>query len=70
MYADVDGVTVTGLLYDAGGSYTETLLKVGEDNSSRRHQSDPTLLSDLFFRAGGVTSSVAQSKMKRGLKLS
>ena len=60
--ADVDGVSVSGLLYDAGGSYTETLLKVGPDNATARHQSDPILLSDLFFRVGGVTSSVAQSK--------
>ncbi|WP_310604709.1 galactose-binding domain-containing protein [Anaerosporobacter sp.] len=60
--ADVDGVSVSGLLFDAGPKYTETLLKVGEDNAAKRHADNPTLLSDLFFRVGGATSEVAQSK--------
>lgn len=60
--ADVDGVSVSGLLFDAGPDYTDNLLEVGEQGSTARHASNPTLLSDLFFRVGGVTSSVAQSK--------
>lgn len=60
--ADVDGVSVSGLLFDAGPEYTENLLEVGEQGATARHASNPTLLSDLFFRVGGVTSSVAQSK--------
>lgn len=60
--ADVDGVSVSGLLFDAGPEYTETLLKVGEDNAAKRHVDNPTLLSDLFFRVGGATSEVTQSK--------
>lgn len=59
--ADVDGVSVSGLLFDAGPEYTETLLKVGEDGASKRH-AEPTLLSDLFFRVGGAATGVTQSK--------
>ncbi len=60
--ADVDGVTVSGMLFDAGPQYTETLLKVGPSGAAAGHASNPTLLSDLFFRVGGAASGVTQSK--------
>lgn len=60
--ADVDGASVSGLLFDAGPAYTETLLKVGNTGAQNRHASNPILLSDLFFRVGGATSNVAQSE--------
>lgn len=51
--ADVDGVTVCGLLIDAGFTTSETLLQVGEPGSSKSHQTDPTFLYDIFIRVGG-----------------
>lgn len=52
---DVDGVSVCGLLFDAGTKQSETLLKVGE--SGGNHASDPICLFDCFFRIGGNVSS-------------
>ena len=60
--ADVDGVTVSGLLFDAGPEYTDTLMQVGGTGASKRHVDNPTLLCDLFFRVGGATTGVSQSK--------
>lgn len=60
--ADVDGLTISGLLFDAGPEYSYTLLRVGTDNGNANHGANPTLLSDLFFRVGGVTSGIAQAE--------
>ncbi|MCH5157139.1 MAG: sialidase [Clostridiales bacterium] len=48
---DVDGVSVSGLLFDAGTKATDTLVKVG--NSGGVHADNPTFLYDCFFRVGG-----------------
>lgn len=50
--SDVDGVILSGILFDAG-KHSQTLLEVGEEGASARHSSDPICLSDLFFRVGG-----------------
>lgn len=50
--ADVDGVTIASLLFDAHWS-SDTLLKVGEGKTGTRHSANPVLLADLFFRIGG-----------------
>ena len=50
--SDVDGVILSGILFDAGKN-SQTLLEVGEEGASARHSSDPICLSDLFFRVGG-----------------
>jgi len=52
--ADVDGVKVAGILFDAGVKNSPVLLEVGEENSSVDHSSNPTSLSDLYFRVGGA----------------
>jgi hypothetical protein len=52
--ADVDGVTIAGLLFDAGETESPVLLKVGAEGSKARHIKDPTLLADVFFRVGGA----------------
>ena len=54
--ADVDGVTVSGLVFDAGTkAKSKYLLKVGDKKTNTRHNDNPTLLQDLFFRVGGTT---------------
>jgi hypothetical protein len=62
--SDVDGVKVSGILFDAGEKISSTLLEVGEEGSSSNHSSNPTTLSDLFFRVGGAGAGIAQSCVK------
>jgi hypothetical protein len=52
--ADVDGVTIAGLLFDAGESESPVLLEVGGEGSKTRHIKSPALLADVFFRVGGA----------------
>ena len=51
---DVDGVTLAGLLVDAGPTNSSLLVQVGPPGSAARHVANPTLLSDLFVRVGGA----------------
>jgi hypothetical protein len=52
--ADIDGVSVSGLLFEAAPVESPTLLQVGERGQARSHASDPILLHDIFCRAGGA----------------
>lgn len=58
--ADVDGVTVSGLVFDAG-AHSKYLLKVGKEGSTKGDKDNPTLLQDLFFRVGGTTKSLTKA---------
>jgi hypothetical protein len=51
---DVDGVTLAGLLIEAGPTNSPVLVQVGPSGSSARHSSNPIVLSDLFVRVGGA----------------
>ncbi|MEV7390372.1 RICIN domain-containing protein [Streptomyces sp. NPDC091215] len=52
--ADVDGVQIAGLLFDAGTTNSSTLVEVGPSGSSASHAADPTSLHDVYFRVGGA----------------
>lgn len=52
--ADVDGVIIGGILFDAGEVNSPILLEVGPANSKASHHANPTSLHDLFFRVGGA----------------
>jgi hypothetical protein len=52
--ADVDGVIVAGLLFDAGMKPSPVLLQVGPAGSKARHIQNPISLHDVFFRVGGA----------------
>jgi hypothetical protein len=52
--ADVDGVTIAGLILDAGAVKSPTLLEVGPAGSSADHSTNPTFLFDLTVRSGGA----------------
>ncbi|MEV6738861.1 RICIN domain-containing protein [Streptomyces sp. NPDC051104] len=52
--ADVDGVKIAGLLFDAGTTNSPSLLEVGPAGSSASHAADPTSLHDVYFRVGGA----------------
>jgi hypothetical protein len=55
--ADVPGVIVAGVTIDAGAVESPVLLQVGKKNGNSSPQkndpSDPTTLSDVYFRVGG-----------------
>lgn len=61
--ADVDGVTIAGLLFDAGSVNSPILLQVGPSGSSQSHAANPTLLSDVFFRIGGAAAGMASQSL-------
>ena len=50
--ADVDGVNISGLLFDA--NQTKKLLVVGDKHEDASHDKNPIVLADLFFRVGGA----------------
>jgi hypothetical protein len=52
--ADVDGVTVSGILFDAGEKQSSVLLEVGPPQSHADHGANPGSLYDVFFRVGGA----------------
>lgn len=51
--ADVDGVKIAGLLFEAGSVNSPVLLQVGPKGSTADHSTNPTSLHDLYFRVGG-----------------
>ncbi|WP_083449506.1 RICIN domain-containing protein [Actinoplanes rectilineatus] len=57
--ADVDGVKLAGVLFDAGTTTSNTLLQVGPAGSAADHAADPTVLSDVFVRVGGSVAGRA-----------
>jgi hypothetical protein len=52
--ADVSGVRVGGLLFDASPVNASSLLEVGPPGSSASHAADPIFLYDIFGRVGGL----------------
>ncbi|HEX2904212.1 MAG TPA: hypothetical protein VHO01_12220 [Jatrophihabitans sp.] len=62
--ADVTGIDVAGIIFDAGAKRSPALLQVGDDRHGRgddRHGNrhgdrpgEPTALQDVFFRIGGA----------------
>ena len=67
--ADVDGIDIAGLLFDAGPETSPVLLEVGpEVNPShankRRHTHDPITLHDVFFRVGGAGVGRTQTNLR------
>jgi hypothetical protein len=58
--ADVDGVTIAGLLFDAGEAVSSVLLEVGSGKSIVSHAANPISLFDIFFRAGGAGAGRAK----------
>ena len=60
--SDVEGIRIAGLIFDAGSGEnqktgtggSEVLLQVGARGSKKDLSKNPIVLSDLFFRVGGV----------------
>jgi hypothetical protein len=61
--ADVPGVELSGLLFDAGPVNSPVLLQFGSPNAHKSNSSDPTLISDVFFRIGGAQAGMATTSL-------
>lgn len=61
--SDIDGVTVGGIIIDAGKIHSEILFQVGEIDSKESHEADPVFLFDIFCRVGGPGEGTATSCM-------
>ncbi len=59
--ADMDGVQVAGIIFDAGAAESPTLLQVGEAGSAKDHAKNPTSLYDIMARVGGATVGTTAS---------
>jgi hypothetical protein len=59
--ADVDSVTVAGILFDAGARESPALLQVGDAVNATRHAASPTALFDISCRVGGAAAGLATS---------
>lgn len=76
--ADVDGIDIAGLLFDAGPQTSRVLLDVGErieeeanhseanrsQNKRLRHTENPITLHDVFFRVGGAGVGRANTNLR------
>ena len=61
--ADVDGVKVSGLTFDAGTTNSPTLLSVGRSGVHTDHAANPTSLQDVFFRIGSSVQGKATTTL-------
>ena len=61
--ADVPGVKLTGLMFDAGTVNSPVLLQVGTPHAHKSNPADPTTLNDVFFRIGGATPGKATTSL-------
>ncbi|MGC9665148.1 discoidin domain-containing protein [Planosporangium sp. 12N6] len=61
--ADVDGVKVAGLLFDAGTVNSPVLLQIGPSGSTANHAANPTSIQDVFFRIGGAGAGKATTSL-------
>jgi hypothetical protein len=62
--ADVDGVKIAGLLFDAGTTNSPVLLQVGPSGSAGTgHAGNPTSIQDVFFRIGGAGAGKATNSL-------
>jgi hypothetical protein len=57
--ADVSGVNISGLIFDAGPASSPALLQVGTQGSAVSHAGDPVTIDDVFFRVGGAETGTA-----------
>jgi hypothetical protein len=59
--ADVGGVSVSGILFDAGPMKSPSILTVGPSPGTVDHSANPIALYDLSCRVGGAAAGLAQN---------
>ena len=63
LVANVPGVKLSGMIFDAGPVSSPALLEVGLPGRGRSDPADPTLVQDVFFRVGGATPGQADASL-------
>jgi hypothetical protein len=63
--ADVEGVKLAGLLFDAGTVNSPVLLQVGTEHAHKSDPANPTSIQDVFFRIGGASPGKAHDERRR-----
>jgi hypothetical protein len=61
---DQPGLTVSGIVIDAGPKESPVLLQVGPPGSNGDHRADPTVLHDIFLRVGGPREGSAATTVE------
>ena len=62
--ATAEGMMISGIIFDAGPTNSPVLLQVGSGHArSDNEASDPSTLSDVFFRIGGATAGSATTAL-------
>ena len=62
--ASAEGMLISGVLFDAGPINSQVLLQVGDGHARSDNQaSDPSVLSDVFFRIGGAAAGSATTSL-------
>ena len=61
--ADVEGVKLGGLMFDAGPVNSPVLLQIGTLHAHKSDPADPTSLQDVFFRIGGASLGKATTSL-------
>ena len=62
--ANAKGILISGVMFDAGPVNSPVLLQVGSGHArSDNVASDPTALTDVFFRIGGATPGTATTSL-------
>jgi hypothetical protein len=61
--ADVDGVRIEGLLFDAGTTNSQALLTIGTAGTHVSHAANPISVQDTFFRIGGDIAGKATDSL-------
>jgi hypothetical protein len=61
--ADVDGIKIGGLLFDAGTVNSPVLLQLGPTGSAAAHAANPSSIQDVFFRIGGAGPGQATTSL-------
>jgi hypothetical protein len=62
--ASAKGMLISGIIFDAGTTNSSVLLQVGDGHArSDNDASDPSALSDVFFRIGGAAAGKATTSL-------
>jgi hypothetical protein len=62
--ADVDGIDIAGVLFDAGRQISPVLLEIGPAGSHASHAKNPIFLHDVFFRDGGAGAGSVKANLR------
>jgi Peptidase inhibitor family I36 len=61
--ANVDGVKISNLLFDAGTVNSPVLLTIGSAGAHTSHAANPTSVQDVFFRIGGAVAGKSTTSL-------